>query len=160
MGANTASLPDGTPQAHPVYLVLGADGTVAATSNALPVTVGPSTDLILLASAAQTTTQTLADQTNSSGRGIKVVLDMTNVTASPSVTLEIDGKDVASGKYYAILTGAAVTTDSTNVYTVYPGLTAVANSVVSDTLPRTWRVKVVANNANSGTYSVGASYLS
>lgn len=113
-------------------------------------------NLVLLPSAAYTTTQTTPDQTNVNGRGLIVVLDMTNVTAGPSVTLEIDGRDPVSGKYYPILTGAAVTTDSTNIYRVYPGLTAVANQTVNDVLPRTWRVKVTANNANSGTYSVGA----
>lgn len=120
---------------------------------------GPSTDLTILASAARTTTQTGSDQSNNSGRGIRVVLDMTNVAAGPSVTLSIEAKDNASGKYVALLTGAAVTTVSTNVYVVYPGLTPVAGLVVSDALPRTWRVTVTANNANSGTYSVGASYL-
>jgi hypothetical protein len=115
-------------------------------------------DLTLLASAAQTTTQTLADQSNPAARGVRVVLDMTTV-GTGSVTLEIDAKDVASGKYMVLLTGAAVTTNSTNVYIVHPDLTAAANSIAKDILPRTWRVKVTANNANSATYSVGASYL-
>lgn len=110
----------------------------------------------VLASAARTTTQTQGDQTNTVWRGIIVVLDVTNVAASPSITLEIDGKDPASGKYYAILTGAAVTTNSTNVYRVYPGLTASANATANDALPKTWRIKIIANNSNSATYSVGA----
>lgn len=130
------------------------------TANTTPWLVNtPGSDITVFASAAQTTTQTQADQTNNSAKGIKVVLDMTNVAASPSVTLEIDGKDIASGKYYSLLTGAAVVTVSTNVYTVYPGLTAAANVTASDVLPHTWRIKVTANNANSGTYSVGASLL-
>lgn len=112
-------------------------------------------NIVVLASAARTTTQTQADQTNYNHRGIIAVLDMTLV-GTGSVTLEIDGKDPVSGKYYAILTGVAVTTNSTNIYRVYPGLTAVANATVNDVLPRTWRVKVTANNANSATYSVGA----
>ncbi len=130
------------------------------TQNTTPWLVNsPSSDLTVFASGAQTATQTQADQTNNTAKGIKVVLDMTNVGAGPSVTLEIDGKDAASGKYYSILTGAAVTTVSTNVYTVYPGLTASANVAANDVLPHTWRVKVTANNSNSGTYSVGASLL-
>lgn len=112
-------------------------------------------NIVVLASAARTTTQTQTDQTNYNHRGIIVVLDMT-VVGTGSVTLEIDAKDPVSGKYYAVLTGAAVVTNVTNVYRVYPGLTAVANATVSDVLPRTWRVKVTANNANSATYSVGA----
>ncbi|MDE1904966.1 MAG: hypothetical protein KGH75_00765 [Rhodospirillales bacterium] len=114
--------------------------------------------ITLVASAAYTTTQTSADQTNTNGRGVIVVLDMTAV-GTGSVTLEIDGKDPVSGKYYTILTGAAVTSNSTNIYRVYPGLTAAANATASDVLPRTWRAKVTANNANSATYSVGAIIL-
>lgn len=109
----------------------------------------------LIAASGVTTTQTGADQTNYNARGLHVVLDMTTV-GTGSVTLEIDGKDPVSGKYYAILTGAAVTTNSTNVYKVYPGITAAANVSASDILPRTWRVKVTANNANATTYTVAA----
>lgn len=116
-------------------------------------------NISLLASAARTTTQTVADQTNYNHRGIIVTLDVTNVAASPSITLEIDMKDPVSGKYIALLTGAAVTTAVTNVYTVYPGAPATSNVSANSPLPRTWRVKVTANNANSCTYSVGASLI-
>ena len=116
------------------------------------------TDNTLIASAPFTTTQTGADQTNPTGKGLQVVLDMT-VVGTGSVTLEIDGKDSVSGKYYALLVGTAVVTNVTNVYRVYPGLVAVANAVANDILPKTWRIKVTANNANSATYSVGASVI-
>lgn len=112
-------------------------------------------NIIVLSSAARTTTQTQADQTNFNHRGIIAVLDMT-VVGTGSVTLEIDIKDPVSGKYIAVLTGAAVTTNSTNIYQVYPGLTATANLIANAILSRTWRIKVTANNANSATYSVGA----
>lgn len=112
------------------------------------------TTVTLLASAARTTTQTGADTTNYNARGIRVTLDMTTV-GTGSVTLSIEAKDETSGKYVALLTGAAVTTNSTNVYKVYPGLTAAANSVANDVLSRVFRIVVTANNANSATYSVG-----
>lgn len=115
-------------------------------------------NITISASAAQTTTQTSADQTNYNGRGVIVTLDMT-VVGTGSVTLEIDMKDPVSGKYVALLTGAAVVGNSTNVYTVYPGAPSTANVSVNSPLPRTWRVKVTANNANSATYSVGASVI-
>jgi hypothetical protein len=122
-------------------------------------TVGLSNaDITLLASAARTTTQTVGDQTNTAARGIRVVLDVT-VAGTGSITLEIDARDATSGKAVPLLTGLAVTTVSTNVYEIYPGLTPVANAVVSDVLPKTWRVLITANNANSMTYSCGASYL-
>ncbi len=115
-------------------------------------------EVVVFASASQTAGQTQADQTNLGGRGLDVVLNVTSA-GTGSITLEIDGKDPASGTYFALLVGAAVTTVGTTVYRVYPGLTAVANATASDVLPRTWRIKVTANNANAMTYSVGAVVL-
>jgi hypothetical protein len=112
----------------------------------------------LITAAAATTTQTSADYRNSCYRGIKVVLDMTTV-GTGSVTLTIQGKDVASGKYFTLLTGAAVITNTTNVYTVYPGATVTANVSANDQLPAFFRILVTANNANPTTYTVGASLL-
>jgi hypothetical protein len=109
----------------------------------------------LLASAARTTTQASADIVNYNGLTyLDVILD-TTVASTGSVTLSIDGKDPASGKYYNLLTGAAVTTVSTNVYRVGVGLTPTANATANMALPRTFRIVVTANNANTQTYSVG-----
>jgi hypothetical protein len=109
-----------------------------------------------LASASRTTTQTLADINTGGAKFLNVVLDMTTV-GTGSVTLTINGKDMASGKYYLILAGAAVTTNSTNRYKVGPNITAVANSVALDYLPETIQLVVTANNANAATYSLGYS---
>lgn len=112
----------------------------------------------LITATAATTSQTGADQTNYNGRGLQVVLDMTTV-GTGSVTITIQGKDAASGKYYTLLVGAAVVTNSTNVYTVYPGAPTTANVSAAFPLPRTWRVITTANNANAATYTVGASVI-
>lgn len=112
----------------------------------------------LINAAGATTSQTGADQTNYNGRGLQVVLDMT-VVGTGSVTLTIQGKDAASGKYYTLLAGAAVVTNSTNLYTVYPGAPTTANASASLPLPRVWRVITTANNANATTYTVGASVI-
>jgi hypothetical protein len=112
----------------------------------------------LISASGATTTQTSADQENPNARGVIVTLDMTSA-GTGSVTLEIDAKDPISGKYTALLTGAAVTTNSTNQYIVYPGAPVTANVSASDPLPDTWRAKVTANNANATTYTVGASYI-
>lgn len=111
-------------------------------------------DVAVLASAARTTTQTGADTTNYNGRGVRIVLD-TTVASTGSVTLSIQGKD-ANGVYYTLLSGAAVTTVSTNVYEVFPGATVTANVSANTLLPRVWRVVVTANNANTQTYSVSS----
>jgi len=112
----------------------------------------------VITAAAATTTQTGPDMSNGAFRGIKAVLDMTTV-GTGSVTLTIQGKDAASGKYYTLLAGAAVTTNSTNVYTVFPGAPATANVSANDQLPKTFRILVTANNANAATYTVGVTLL-
>lgn len=111
-----------------------------------------------LASAARTTTTNSGDITNYNGTGIHVVLDVTNA-GTGSITLTIQGKDALSGQYYTLLAGAAVTTVSTNVYKVFPGSTVTANVSANDICPRTIRILVTHNNANSITYSVGYSLI-
>lgn len=105
-------------------------------------------------SAGYTTTFTSSDLANRGFRGIAVVLDVTNAN-SGTLTVEIDGKDPASGKYYALLTGGAVSSNGTNLYRVYPGLTAVANATASDVLPSLFRVKVTQSGGTTVTYSLG-----
>lgn len=116
------------------------------------------TQVPLLTSASRTATNSTPDQTNYNACGLHVVLDVT-VAGTGSITLEIDEKDPTSGKYIPILTGVAVTSVSTTVYKVFPGATAVANSVANDIVPRTYRVTVTHNNSNAITYSVGASLV-
>lgn len=108
----------------------------------------------LLASASRTTTQTSADLSNLSGNKLVVVLDMTTV-GTGSVTVTINGKDPASGKYYLLLSGAAITTNSTNRYVVGAAAATTANVSVNDLVPSTFQIVVTANNANAATYSVG-----
>lgn len=115
-------------------------------------------EAVLLASAARSTTQTSADIINYDAVGIQVLLDMSDVSAGPDVTLSIEGK-AANGVYYPLLTGAAISTVSQNVYILYPSVAAVANQAVSNALPRTFRIIVTANNANDGTYSVAYSLI-
>lgn len=115
-------------------------------------------DVTGLASAARTATTNSGDLTNYNGRGLHVVVDVTSA-GTGSITLTIQAKDALSGQYYTLLAGAAITTVSTNVYKVYPGLTASANAVASDILPRTYRLLITHNNANTITYSCGASVV-
>lgn len=112
-------------------------------------------NVILFPSTARTATVTSEDLLNAHGREIDVVLDVTAVDATPSLVLTIDYLDAASGKYVNLLTGAAVTTVSTNRYRVHPNIAAVANSIAQAQLPRTFRIVVTAADADSATYSVG-----
>lgn len=109
--------------------------------------------------AGATTTQTGPDLVNDKGaRGVTVVVDST-VIGTGSITLTIQGKDKASGKYYTLLASAAITTNTTGVYTVFPGATVTANVSANACLPEVWRLLVTANNANAATYTVGWSTL-
>ena len=86
-------------------------------------------------------------------------MDATAVTAAGSFTLTIQGKDETSGKYYTLLAGAAVSTVSTNVYTVYPGAPVTANVSANSPLPRTWRVIATYNSGTDLTFSVGCACI-
>lgn len=112
----------------------------------------------LITAAGATTGLTGTDQTNFNGRGAIIVLDMTNA-GTGSVTLVIEGKDIASGKYYTLLAGTAVVSVVTNTYYVFPGATVTANVSANAPLPRTWRVRTTVANANPTTYTVGASII-
>lgn len=118
----------------------------------------PTDPFALTIPAGATTTVTGPDFVNNNARGVTVTLDMTTV-GTGSVTLTIQGKDQASGKYYTILAGAAVITNSTNRYFVFPGAPVAANVSANDELPYIWRILVTANNANPTTYSVGGCTL-
>src|SRR5215471_13897333 len=108
--------------------------------------------------AGATTTQTGPDMTSPAARGIKVVVDTTAI-GTGSITVTVQGKDKASGKYYTILASAAIVTNATTVLSVYPGAAVTANVSANDALPATWRILVTANNANPATYTVGFSTL-
>lgn len=111
--------------------------------------------LLTLAAAASSVNG--ADQQNTTHRGIKVVVDITAITAG-SLTVTIQGKDTASGKYYTLLASTALAAPGTTVLTVYPGAAVTANVSASDVLPATWRViSTVATGPVTAT--IGASVI-
>lgn len=111
------------------------------------------TNVSLLTSAARTTTQTSADQTNHNARAIHIIWDITVHGGGAGATLSIQSKD-AIGIYYTLLTGVAETTTGTKVYKLGPGITTAANAAAADFLPRTFRVVITAGDATSITYSL------
>lgn len=117
-------------------------------------------DVTVYPSAARTATPTAQDIRNPKGyKGVHLTIDVTAITATPSVVFTIQGKDTLSGKYYTILASAAITGVGTTVMRVYPDLAAVANLVANDRLPDVWRVNAVHGDADSITYSVAADLL-
>lgn len=112
--------------------------------------------LDVLASGARTATVDSPDFENWENRGLQLVIDVTAITATPSVVPHIQGKDALSGKYYDVLVGDAIVAMGTTVLKVYPGIAAVANVSASDIVPQSWRVRMVHGDADSITYSVAA----
>ena len=110
-------------------------------------------NITLINASAVSATQTSADQLNVNARGVKITLNVTTIGTGSLVTT-IQVKDPVSGVYTTVLTSAAVTTNTSATYTVYPGITATANVSASDILTRTWRVSVAG--ANVSTFTVGA----
>lgn len=84
-----------------------------------------------------------------------IIVDVSART-SGSVTPSIEVYNPASDSWYTILTGAAISSVSTVVLKVGPAFTTASNTVVSDILPQTWRVKLTAASSTVLTASVGA----
>lgn len=114
------------------------------------------------ASAARTATPGAVTVPVGRYKSLHLVIDVTAVTATPSVVCTVDGYDPISGKYYNIITSAALT-DSGSPYTrvlrVGQGLTAAANLVVLDVLPSIIRVTMTHGDTDSITYSVAATLI-
>lgn len=118
------------------------------------------TALVTLTAAGAGTTDS-ADQTNYYGRGLQLGIDISAKTGTIAVTVEVQGRDPASGKYYSLCKTASLTSAAFTLLTVYPGTTAAANSVCNVPLPETWRVEVVSGTGStpSVTLTVGASVI-
>lgn len=113
------------------------------------------------ASAARTTSPDTQEFDLPSGaRNIVVTLDVSAVTATPSVVFNIEGVDVVSGRTWLLLASAAIATTNTATtvrnYSVGPGITASANVAAAVPLPRKIRIGAVHGDSDSITYSVGA----
>lgn len=119
-------------------------------------------DNISLAALTNSTTTPgqSADQLNPSGRGVKIFTNVTAISgAGASITVTIQGKDPVSGSYFNILSGTAISAVGTQLLTVYPGLTASANSIASDLVPRTWRISYTLATNTTISCTIGGMVL-
>jgi len=135
---------------------MGATRIIGASGN--PNSFG-NMDVIVFPLAARTATVSSADIVNDFGSTCHVYIKVTARAGAASTTFTIEGKDAVSGDYYTILASTAMTTPAVKIMRVGPGLTASANLIVNDLLPRTWRVTATHGTADAHTYSVGASVL-
>ncbi len=130
------------------------------------------TSVILLASAARTTTTTVdrttpedfpfdskrpqrTFPTTAEASLFHFILDVTAVSGSASIVLAVSGYDIASAKYYAILTATAVTTTGTNVFKIGASMPGTANLTANDFLTERFKVVITHGTADSITYSLG-----
>ena len=125
----------------------------------------------LLKSEERAATTVSEDQNSPAGqRGVMIVLDVTAApAAADTLTLQLEARDPASGKYVPITVfavskkGEELEAGATLVFTLYPGAAETAalggHEVMALPLPRKWRVKVTHSAAGKWTYSVGASAL-
>lgn len=95
------------------------------------------------------------DDGTATRKGGHFVIDIT-AGATLSITPSIEAFDKASGKWYQLLAGSALTATGTTVLKVYPGVTAAANLAASDVLPPVWRLVMTHGNTNAATYTVSA----
>lgn len=117
------------------------------------------TNETLLASAARTASVNSADFVNYNAKGAQFIIDISAITATPEITVTIQGKDPISGNYYDLLIGPVYNSVGTNILKIYPGITASANASASDILPRDYRVSVANADADSITYSIAAALV-
>ena len=102
-----------------------------------------------------------SDQINNSANGITLVIDITAITGTtPTLTVTIQGKDTASGKYYTLLASSALNATGTTVLRVFPGSAVSANVSANAQLPRTWRViTTIGGTTPAVTATIGASLI-
>jgi hypothetical protein len=104
-------------------------------------------------SAARTATPAQGTVSCGYSSGIVVVIDVTAVGVTPSVTPSIECQDVLSGKWYTLLTGAAITAVGTVVLRAFPGAAVLANLTANDALTERVRLTMTHGNATTITYS-------
>lgn len=114
----------------------------------------------LLASAARTATVSSAKQLTPNIKRALIFIDVTSITATPSVTPSIntytpDPAATADDKA-ALLTGAAITATGNTILQIGPGLYNVANLVAGACIPTEWGVTMTHGDTDSITYSVSA----
>lgn len=86
--------------------------------------------------------------------GLYLIIDVTAVTATPALTVTVDGVDRLSGKTFNLITSTVIATAVTTVLKIAPGITVAANLAVALALPGIFRVTVSHGDADSATYSV------
>lgn len=136
-------------------------GDYGSPSYSLDVDLGPV--VTLTAQGAGTVNST--DQRGVGYLGVRLILNVSAQTGTPTVAITLQGKDPVSGNYYNILAVAAQTTAANTPLCIelYPGDATISTSPLwtqGGNLPNTWRaVATVAGTTPSVTATIGATLL-
>ena len=106
----------------------------------------------IFASAARTATES-ATIISSQSSGM-FFINVSAVSATPSVVFTISGVDPISSTTYTILQSAAITGTGLTVLRVCAHLAAAANTVAKDFLPQALKITATHGDADSITYSM------
>lgn len=113
-------------------------------------------------SAARTTAYTSPVISNPDGfDGVRIFIDATAKSDTPSVTFSIQIQDPIGGDWVSILTSAAVT-DALSAplhLTVGPGVASVSNVALGTYIGRKFRVISTPGDSDSLTYSISGEWL-
>lgn len=123
------------------------------------------TEIVLLASKARTATENSPDQTNFYGnRGVILVVNVSDITATPILTPKLHLKDPVSGNYMDIWTAAVnLTAVGMSAYIFGLGGSGAAGDYtegVNILIPKAFRFQMIHGDADSATYSVAIILMS
>ena len=113
----------------------------------------------VFASEARTATPDPEVISTQGAAALYVIVEVTALAATPSVTFAFNLYDPVTETAVNLLTYAAVTTVSSNIYKISPALTAAANLVAAEHVPQNVQVVPTHGDADSITYQVSAQLL-
>ena len=97
-----------------------------------------------------------ADQVNVGSSGAIITIDITAITGTLTVTVQ--RKDKASGKYVNLLSSTALGSVATTVLKITPRIAASANAIAQDWIGETFRVSSVVGTGPC-TATIGATLI-
>jgi hypothetical protein len=112
---------------------------------------------IVVPSGSYTTTQTSPIIENFGCKGVRTCLNIPSSPGSGTVTVSINEID-ANGNSNTLLSSAALSTAGNYYLTVYPSITAVANSIAQNAVGQAVQI-VAASNGTSLKFAVGLTFL-
>lgn len=109
-------------------------------------------------SAAGSGTVTSSDIMNPTGSGVRVSINVSAISGtSATLVVKVQGKDVASGVYYDIMTGPSITAAGFTSMVIYPGIVQTNTTTFrSDLVPEWYRISyTITGTTPSVTGTIG-----